>query len=373
LWKVGKTGNKTANPLKILVTGACGFVGSTLIQGLLENQSLFGGPIEIVGLDNFSRPGSKQNEPRLEKLGVDFRRGDIRHPDDLANLPAVDWILDCAANPSVLAGTTKDSSSRELIDNNLIGTINLLELCKKHKSGFLLLSTSRVYSIPPLASLSMLTTNDAFALDTATSLPPGISNDGISESFSTTPPLSLYGASKLTSETLALEYGHCFDFPVWINRCGVLAGAGQFGRADQGIFSFWINSHLRRAPLRYLGFNGSGHQTRDCLHPNDLLQLLAKQIQTSSKTIPPICNLGGGPTNAMSLKQLTSWCNDRFGTHQIESARETRPFDLPWVAMDTKLAQAHWNWKPQAPLDTILREIANHADDNPNWLSISQG
>ena len=36
---------------------------------------------------------------------------------------------------------------------------------------------------------------------------------------------------------LILEYGECFGFPVWINRCGVLAGAGQFGKADQGIFS----------------------------------------------------------------------------------------------------------------------------------------
>ena len=218
----------------------------------------------------------------------------------------------------------------------------------------------------------MLTSNDAFALDTAASLPLGISAVGISESFSTTPPLSLYGASKLTSETLALEYGHCFGFPVWINRCGVLAGAGQFGRADQGIFSYWINSHLRRTPLRYLGFAGSGHQARDCLHPNDFVHLLAKQIQTSSNAIPPICNIGGGPTNTISLKQLTSWCDDRFGTHLVKPTQEIRPFDLPWVVMDTELAQAKWNWKPVTPLGSILEDIAVHAEANPNWLSVSQ-
>ena len=61
-------------------------------------------------------------------------------------------------------------------------------------------------------------------------------------------PLSLYGASKLASETLILEYGECFGFPVWINRCGVLAGAGQFGKADQGIFSFWIHSFKEKIP-----------------------------------------------------------------------------------------------------------------------------
>jgi len=359
--------------LKILVTGACGFVGCTLIQGLLKNQSLFGGPLEIVGLDNFSRPGSKQNEPLLKRLGVDFRWGDISQPDDLETLPAIDWVLDCAANPSVLAGMTKESSSRRLIDDNLIGTVNLLELCKKQKAGFLLLSTSRVYSIPPLVGLPLISTNDAFALETDLPLPAGISREGISESFSTTPPLSLYGASKLASETLALEYGQCFDFPVWINRCGVLAGAGQFGRADQGIFSFWINSHLRRSPLRFIGFAGSGHQTRDCLHPNDLLPLLAKQTQALPVNAPSICNLGGGPANTMSLKQLTSWCDERFGLHQVKTTQEIRPFDLPWVVMDSQLAHSCWNWEAQTPLTVILEEIARHAEAHPNWLTISQG
>ena len=51
----------------------------------------------------------------------------------------------------------------------------------------------------------------------------GISEKGISESFSTEPPLSLYGASKRCAELLAMEYGDAFGFPVWINRCGVLS------------------------------------------------------------------------------------------------------------------------------------------------------
>lgn len=67
---------------------------------------------------------------------------------------------------------------------------------------------------------------------------PRVSSDGISEVFSTAPPVLLCGAAKLASEQMALEYGYTFDFPVWINRCGVMAGAGQFGKADQGIFAF---------------------------------------------------------------------------------------------------------------------------------------
>ena len=78
--------------------------------------------------------------------------------------------------------------------------------------------------------------------------------------FPPSAPVSLYGATKLASEALALEYGQAFGFPVIVNRCGVLAGGGQFGLAVQGIFSFWIRSYALRRRLKYIGFGGAGHQ-----------------------------------------------------------------------------------------------------------------
>jgi maleate isomerase len=77
---------------------------------------------------------------------------------------------------------------------------------------------------------------------------------------------------------LALEYGETFGFPVWIDRCGVLAGAGQFGQPAQGIFAWWIHRWVQRKPLKYIGFEGRGLQVRDCLHPADLAALLAHQL-----------------------------------------------------------------------------------------------
>ena len=208
---------------------------------------------------------------------------DLRSPSDLEGIAPVDWIIDAAANPSVLAGVDGMTSSRQLIEHNLYGTVNLLELAKRHRAGFILLSTSRVYSVRSLADIPVVVKADRFEPDQSGGLPEGVSAHGIAENFSTTPPLSLYGSSKLASECLALEYGDTFEFPVWINRCGVLAGAGQFGRADQGIFSFWINAYLRRAPLKYIGFDGAGHQTRDCLHPRDLLSVLQKQLAAEKR------------------------------------------------------------------------------------------
>ena len=153
-------------------------------------------------------------------------------------LPNADWVIDAAANPSVLAGIDGQSSSRQVVENNLGGTVNILEYCKAHHAGLILLSTSRVYSIPPLSSLKVEEVDRAYRLAENQRFPLGITSNGVTEDYSTSPPISLYGSAKLASEYLALEYGAAFDFPVWIDRCGVLAGAGQFGRATRGSSAF---------------------------------------------------------------------------------------------------------------------------------------
>jgi CDP-paratose 2-epimerase len=353
--------------MKILISGICGFAGSTLAHGLLDNVA----GREIIGLDNLSRSGSQLNVEPLRKRGITVRHADLRSASDLESLPVIDWIIDAAANPSVLAGIDGTTSSRQLIEHNLYGTVNLLEVAKRHRAGFTLLSTSRVYSVKALSDIPVVVTDSAFAPDLAVPLPDRVSSQGIAENFSTASPVSLYGASKLASESIALEYGEAFEFPVWINRCGVLAGAGQFGHAEQGIFSFWINAYLRRRPLRYIGFDGAGHQCRDCFHPRDLLPLLEKQFGNPNSPKPRIVNLGGGPENAMSLAQLSKWCEARFDAHQVASEATPRPFDVPWLVMDSRVAEKVWGWRPTMKLEAILEEIAQHAEAHPRWLDVS--
>jgi len=351
--------------MKILITGICGFVGSALAQALIDSGCA------VYGIDNFVRPGSETNRLRLQKMGAVIYHGDIRCASDFEGLLPVDWVIDAAANPSVLAGVDGRTGSRQLIENNLQGTVNMLEYCKRHGSGFILLSTSRVYSIKPLSELSVEAVDSAFRPGRAASFPPGLSANGVSEAFSTAPPVSLYGSTKLASETLALEYGETFGFPVRINRCGVLAGAGQFGRSDQGIFTYWINAWLRNRPLTYIGFGGQGYQVRDCLHPRDLVPLLAKQMADSGPASARVFNIGGGVSNSMSLAGLSDWCSDRFGKRTVGSDPEVRRFDIPWMIMDSALAREVWDWQPLTPLETILEEIALHASQNPDWLEIS--
>ena len=357
--------NKT--DMRILITGICGFVGSTLTRALLTSVA----NLQITGVDNFIRPGSELNRRELARLGVKIIHADVRSATDFESLPAADFVLDAAANPSVLAGVDGKTSSRQLLEHNLWGTINILEYCKTHRAGLILLSTSRVYSVPPLAALPVEVHQQGFRPTPGGKFPEGFTAAGVSEAFSTAPPISLYGASKLASEAIALEYGETFQFPVWINRCGVLAGAGQFGKADQGIFSFWINAHLRRRPLKYIGFDGHGHQVRDCLHPRDLVPVLLAQMNHGGNDRPRVANFSGGASNAMSLAQLTDWCDARFGKLTVASEANPRPFDIPWLVLDSALAAKTWNWSPQISLPQVLDEIARHAEQNPDWLDIS--
>ncbi len=355
--------------MKVLITGANGFVGSALMRAFRES----GADLELWGIDNLSRPGSEINREAWRKLGVRVVHGDVRLPSDLDALPAVDWVIDAAANPSVLAGLDAQSTPRQVLEHNLLGTINLLEFCRQHGAGFLLLSTSRVYSIEALASLPLAHAGNAFDLRRDTPLPAGVSADGINESFSTAAPISLYGATKLCSEALALEYGTSLGLPVWINRCGLLAGAGQFGRPDQGILAYWLNAYLRRAPLKYLGFGGTGAQVRDALHPRDLAALVLKQLAADGVPgRPRWSNVSGGGANAFSLAQISEWCRERFGfQHAIGSEAEVRAADIPWLVLDSGRARKDWAWHPEVSLPEILHEIAVHADQHPGWLELS--
>ncbi len=356
--------------MKILITGICGFVGSTLAEELRSEPWV----TSIIGIDNFCRPGSELNRSPLVSSGIQIFSGDIRIQSDVDNLPKVDFVIDAAANPSVLAGVDGKTSSRQLIEHNLGGTVNLLEYCKRYQSGLILLSTSRVYSIQGLVTLRYRVEQDALTPEPSQIFPAGISPFGIDESYTTSPPVSLYGSTKVTSEHLSLEYGDTFDFPVWINRCGVMAGARQFGHPAQGIFAFWLHSYFQKKPMKYIGFKGSGNQVRDCLHPRDLVPLIEKQVEASQSAIMPhdrILNVAGGSTSAISLTQLSAWCADRWSRHVVDRDLTPRAYDLPWVVLDSTKAQLKWDWTPKTSLPAILEEIADFAERNPKWLDIS--
>jgi CDP-paratose 2-epimerase len=104
--------------MRIVITGGAGFVGSHLALSFKREIP----DTTVIAIDNLKRRGSELSLLRLAAGGVEFRHGDIRNAEDLADSGRLDLLVECSADPSVQAGLATDN--RYLINTNLIGTIN---------------------------------------------------------------------------------------------------------------------------------------------------------------------------------------------------------------------------------------------------------
>lgn len=338
--------------MKILITGGCGFVGSNL--AVLFKQYYINS--EIYCLDNLSRRGSEINLKKVLDIGAYFIHGDVRFKTDFDRIPAVDIVIDAAAEPSVLAGKVP-GELENLIDTNLNGTINTLYFAKKHQAAIIFLSTSRVYPYDTLAKANLISTPKRFNLSNEQVL-NGISEQGVSENYPLKGLRSLYGATKLASEYFIQEFANNFNLPAVINRCGVLSGPYQMGKIDQGVIVLWMAKHFWKGRLGYIGYGGLGQQARDVLHVRDLFNLLKWQIANLGLQKGQIFNVGGGLANTVSLAELTDLCRSITGnTIEVESSLENRPGDLPIYITDNKNITKFSGWEPEITVSTLLQEI----------------
>src|SRR5262245_26673747 len=351
--------------MRILITGGAGFVGSSLALAFRREHP----GARVVAFDSLRRRGSERKLELLRRHGVDFAHGDLRQPGDLEALPGrFDLVIDAAAEPSVRAGS--DGAPGYLLETNLLGTIHCLEFCRRRAGHLIFLSTSRVYSIESLRALPLEERETRFELapgrpprkaaaaGEAPAALPGVSPHGLSESFPTDRARSFYGASKLASELLVQEYAAGAGLSALVDRCGVIAGPGQLGREDQGVFSLWVARHHFRRPLRYTGFGGSGRQVRDLLHPEDLFDLLLRQLSSIDAHRGAVFNVGGGPWGSTSLREWTSICAELTG-HAAEPAADpaTHPVDVPYYVSDHRRASAAFDWKPRRGPREIAADV----------------
>ena len=343
---------------KIFITGICGFVGSSLASFFYHKN------YQVSGIDNLSRKGSYKNYLKLKKKGVQILKGNLCSNNFLKKIfkkkNRFNDFVHCAAYTSVLDGTNL-ISAKQLYENNILSTLNSLELAKHFNSNFIYISSSRVYSVNALNGLKLKFSEIYKPLKNNLS---GLGKDGIKENFSTIPPLSLYGSSKIISENMIQEYCDLNKLPFVINRCGLITGSGQLYKVDQGIVSFWINSWKKNKKLYYIGFDGYGHQTRDCLHPHDLAALISLQVKKLKKLKidNKIFNVSGGIQSAFSLKELSDWCCKNISLKKIKSNKKNRTFDIKWLVLDNSNAKKKFNWKVKYNKKQIFRDILNEDD-----------
>ena len=331
--------------MNILITGGCGFVGSSLAIYLKKKIK----NIKITSLDNLYRKGSEINLNRLKKFKIKNIKKDVSDEKNLLNLKKFDLIIDCCAEPAIEKSRYEQD---RVFQTNLIGTFNILKKCAKDRADIIFLSSSRVYSIEKINYI--FKKKKTFLID---------------ENFSTLSPKSLYGFTKLSSEELIKEFSYIYKFKYIINRFGVIAGPWQFGKQDQGFVSLWTMRHFLRKNLNYIGYGGTGKQIRDVLHIDDVCKLIYLQILQLNKINNHTFAVGGGKKNSINLKELTIMCENITGNKiKFGRIKSTSIYDIPYFITRNNKVKKFYNWQPILDISKIVYDIFYWALSNQKMI-----
>jgi len=315
-----------------VVTGGAGFIGTNLAARLVEDGS------RVVLLDNLSRPGSEHNlRWLLQTYGDDiaFEHGDVR--DSAAVRRAVagaDRVFHLAAQVAV---TTSLEDPVDDFAVNAVGTMTLLEeLRRLNEPPFLLFtSTNKVYGSLPDLPLE-LADGRWQPRDEA------VRRLGLSEER----PLDFctpYGCSKGAADQYVLDYSKSFGLPSVVFRMSCIYGPHQNGSEDQGWVAHFAIRSLDRTPIVLYG---DGAQVRDLLFVDDLVEAMLLAREHVARVAGTAFNMGGGPSNAVSLKQVLARLAELSGRDARVRHAEERAGDQRYYVADTRRFRAATGWRP---------------------------
>jgi CDP-paratose 2-epimerase len=308
---------------RILITGGAGFIGSNLADRLA------GAGHEVLLMDTLARPGVEQNlkwlllrhRSRVRNLQTDVRDGaGVR-----AAVADVDAVFHLAAQVAV---TTSLSDPREDFDINLCGTLNLLEAARERRVPVIFASTNKVYG--DLSDVNLELVDDAW-----TPVDPALRAAGVNERR----PLDFhtpYGCSKGAADQYVLDYARSFGVPACVMRMSCIYGPRQMGTEDQGWVAHFLIRALNDEPITLFG---DGRQVRDILHVNDAVAAYVAALERIEQVSGRAFNLGGGPANAVSLRQLIARIEGLTGRSTDLRFEEWRAGDQRYFVADASAAR----------------------------------
>ena len=337
--------------MKIFITGGAGFIGCNSADTFLKQGHT------VVIFDNLSRIGGPANLDWLhERHGrerLQIVRGDIRDYDTLAKAmdDSIDAVLHLAGQVAV---TTSVQNPREDFEINALGSFNVLEAVRHHcpAAAVLYASTNKVYGGMEEVGFVEQATRYAYA-DYI---------QGIPESY----PLdfhSPYGCSKGTGDQYTLDYARIYGLKTLVLRQSCIYGRRQFGIEDQGWLAHFIIAAVKKRPITIFG---DGKQVRDVLHVDDLIRAYQLGINKIDELSGTALNLGGGPTNTISVWTEFKPILESLLEEEIPIIRKDwRPGDQRVFIANIQQAAQKLGWQPTILPEVGIRDLYTWVAANP--------
>ena len=339
--------------MRVIVTGAGGLIGSEAVR-FFHKSAL------VWGIDNdmrsvfFGPQGSvKSTIEDLQSLnGYTHLWTDISNENSISTIfekIRPDIIIHCAAQPS-----HDKAASIPLLDFNVnaFGTLNLLEATRKYCNDdavFIHMSTNKVYGDRP-NHLNLKESELRYDF-----LDEKFSN-GIDESLSIDQCMhSLFGASKVSADVMAQEYGRYFGINTGIFRGGCLTGPQHAGVELHGFLSYIVKCALQENP--YVIFGYKGKQVRDQIHSSDVISAFECFIENPEKG--EVFNIGGGKENSASILEVINLIEDITGKrlmYDISDSNRTGDHICYYTDL-SKFKDRFPSWKITRSLREIIEEI----------------
>lgn len=340
------SGNSDNRP--VLITGGSGFIGCNLAERLAGRGD------NVIVLDNLARAGVRENAQWLKSRHgerVNIVVADVRDP-----IPVIDAVREARAVLHLAAQVAVTDSIGDPVADfeiNARGTINVLEAVRLHNNSapVLFASTNKVYG--RLIDETQIVQADQRYVPAGPELAEGISENAPLDFYSP------YGCSKGTADQYVHDYARVFGLQTVVMRMSCIYGPRQFGTEDQGWIAHFLLSALRGEPLTIYG---DGYQVRDALHVPDAVEAWLSALDHIALVRGRVFNLGGGPANSVSLRELIALIKQLTKNDVRYSFADWRAGDQPWYVTDTRALSTALGWKPK----TSLREGLNSLHE---WLA----